>query len=284
MLRRMIDIMSKVLKILGLVVVGVALVAGGVVAGATIRSRLPFSQVAQTDATGARVPLRQPNNDNTFPFRRGMMGRQNQGRQDQGSQNQGRQTWGGGMMRGYVPDPSLAPAEGQTLTLDQAIKVVDAYLKNYGDSNLEVAEVMQFDNNFYAAIREKDTGIGAFEILIDPETAVVSPEPGANMMWNTKYGMMSGGFGMMGGRARPNASNDMTVTADKARDLAQAVLDKQMPGATVAEDAQAFYGYYTIDILKDGEPAGMLSVNGYTGRVLLHTWHGKFVDMTEEDK
>jgi hypothetical protein len=31
----------------------------------------------------------------------------------------------------------------------------------------------------------------------------------------------------------------------------------------------------------DGETVGMLSVNGYTGQVFPHTWHGDFVEMSE---
>ncbi|NIP27727.1 MAG: hypothetical protein GWO38_28915, partial [Phycisphaerae bacterium] len=47
---------------------------------------------------------------------------------------------------------------------------------------------------------DNDTGSGAFEVLVDPVTRNVFPEPGPNMMWNTEYGMMSGGnMGMMGG-------------------------------------------------------------------------------------
>jgi hypothetical protein len=48
-------------------------------------------------------------------------------------------------------------------------------------------------------------------------------------------------------------------------------------GAKVADDADAFYGYYTIDVLRDGKTIGMLSVNGTTGAVWYHTWHGAFV-------
>ena len=32
---------------------------------------------------------------------------------------------------------------------------------------------------------------------------------------------------------------------------------------------------------KDGKVAGMLSVNGYSGQVFLHTWHGAFVEESE---
>ena len=58
-----------------------------------------------------------------------------------------------------------------------------------------VAEVMEFKNNFYAVVEEPSTGRGAFELLIDPYTGAVAPEPGPNMMWNDKYGHMSFGAG-----------------------------------------------------------------------------------------
>jgi hypothetical protein len=37
------------------------------------------------------------------------------------------------------------------------------------------------------------------------------------------------------------------------------------------------YGYFTFDVLRDGRPVGMLSVNAYTGQVWYHGWHGAFV-------
>src|SRR5215204_1865811 len=89
---------------------------------------------------------------------------------------------------------SLFEARG---TFEQAVS------NSYGDSNLEVVDVMEFTNNYYAQVRESDTGIGAMELLIDKRTGWVRPEPGPNMMWNTKYGMM-GGRGMMG----PNGDSD----------------------------------------------------------------------------
>ncbi len=49
----------------------------------------------------------------------------------------------------------------------------------------------------------------------------------------------------------------------------------------VEETADPFPGYYTIDVLRDGEIAGMLSVNAYTGQVILHQWHGNFVEMMD---
>jgi hypothetical protein len=156
---------------------------------------------------------------------------------------------------------------GERITLDAAVQSAQAYAAKAGDG-LKVAEVMEFDRNFYALLVEKETGRGAIEILIDPYSGAVSPEPGPNMMWNLKYGHM--------GRALAQ-TEDNTLTLDEARAKAQAYLDVNRGGATLAEGGMSFYGYYTLDYLVDGKPAGMLSDNGLTGQVWVHNWHGTFV-------
>lgn len=153
------------------------------------------------------------------------------------------------------------------ITMDQAAQAADTYAAGLG-SNFTVAEVMEFERNFYAAIVEKDSGRGALEVLIDPYSARVTPEPGPNIMWNLKYGRMHAGVAPTG---------DNTVTPDSARQAAQEYLDKAYPGAKLNEGGFAFYGYYTFDYSVDGKTAGMLSVNGATSQVWEHTWHGGFV-------
>jgi hypothetical protein len=185
----------------------------------------------------------------------------------------------GGTMDGISPDADLVPQDGKMLSLDDAVEVAEAYIARYRSVSLEIVEVMQFDNHFYAQATESDTGIHAFEILIDPFTAKVYLEPGPNMMWNTKYGMMRGS-GMMGSFQSVPADK-LTVSPEQARELAQAKLERSQPGMTVDEEVDIFYGYYTIHTLRDGEVIGMLSVNGYTGQVWIHTWHGEFIGMTD---
>jgi hypothetical protein len=165
------------------------------------------------------------------------------------------------------------PGTGTPITIEEAVEAVEQYLAAYGNPDLALTEVMEFTNNFYAEVEEKSTGVHAFELLINRYTGAVYPEPGPNMMWNTKYGHMGGWWG------RP--SGPMTVTPEQARQYAQQWLDAYLPGTTVADEADAFYGYYTIHSLRDGQIAGMLSVNGYTGQVWYHTWHGDFVGMRE---
>ena len=187
------------------------------------------------------------------------------------------------------------------LTIDQVKAAAEKYMKALDVAGLELGEVMIFDNNGYVVVKESATGIGAFELLVDPASQSAYPEHGPNMMWNTKYsglnhqymmgngsGMMGGGNGMMQGMmdgldstVPNNIPITMTVTPEQAIGYAQGYLDANLAGATAAGDPITFYGYYTLDFEKDGNVAGMLSVNGYSGQVFLHTWHGTFIEETE---
>lgn len=197
----------------------------------------------------------------------------------------------GDMMDGYgYNNANLTP-----ITVDQAKASAENYLANLNNSDLKIAEVMVFDNNAYIVVKEISTGNGAFELLADSNSQIAYPEHGPNMMWNLKYGstnhttMMGGYGGMMGGNGMmgnngwnnttpTNASAEMTVTAEQAIQYAQEYLDANITGATAATDPITFYGYYTLDYEVNGEVAGMLSVNGYSGQIFLHTWHGNFIE------
>lgn len=187
--------------------------------------------------------------------------------------------YGMGGMMGYGPGtrgyggygcPGLGYGYGAAanpITIEEARDSVQKYL--VGNADLKLAEVMEFDNHFYAEVEEKSTGIHAFELLVDKYTGAITPEMGPNMMWNTKYGHMAWG-----------AAAQATVTKEQAAQYAQRFLDTALPG-TKADEADAFYGYYTIHVLKDGKTYGMLSVNAYTGAVWYHSWHGTFINTME---
>jgi hypothetical protein len=182
--------------------------------------------------------------------------------------------WGcGGMSArfGYGAPAYTYPTASQ-LNITTAAAIAQNYLISTGSTNLEVSQVEEYALNFYVFVREKDTGTGAFELLVDKYTGTISPEMGPNMMWNTKYGMRNDMMGWLTGTAITPA----TVTADQAKADAQQYLDAYYPG-TNAGDTQAFYGYYHVEVLLSGKVYGMLSVNGYTGQVWYHTWHGTFI-------
>ena len=103
-------------------------------------------------------------------------------------------------------------ATADTLTLAQAKQNFSQYLQNLGYDNLNVSEVMQFSNQFYAEAVETKTGAGAFEMVMNLNGQSITPEPGPTMMWNTRYspmfrdqgtdfrnGIPGSGYGMMGG-------------------------------------------------------------------------------------
>jgi hypothetical protein len=164
-------------------------------------------------------------------------------------------------------------SSGQAVSIDSAQQSVQSFLDRTGNKDLRIDELMEFDRNFYVLIKETSTGTGAFELLVDKRTGAVGYEPGPDMMWNAKYGMMRGFGGMMGFGP---ASGAMTVSPDRATQIAKACLD-QRGGGYSAGSPDAFYGYYTFHFLKDGRIAGMLSINGSSGQVWYHTWHGGFI-------
>jgi len=254
-----------------LIVLAVLVLAGGIFFAGTIysRSNMMFDW----------------SNNNTYGS--GMMGR-------------------GGMMNRYYGDSNLNP-----LTIDQARAAAEKYVASLNNSDLIIGEIMIFDNNAYVVVKEASTGLGAFELLVDPASQTAYPEHGPNMMWNLKYsglnhqsmtlasgasagvgnnsGMMGGNGGMINMMGNYNWENNtpadvsaqMTVTPEQAIEYAQKYLDKNISSAVAATNPIQFYGYYTLDYEKDGNVAGMLSVNGYSGQVFLHTWHGAFIEESE---
>jgi hypothetical protein len=270
--------MSKGLKIT-LIVVGVLagaalLVGGGIALGHTVLNRWgddrPFGMMNRGRS------FQDDKQDNRFGP--GMMGRKGT------YSNEGtRGGFGMGMMGRLNNNYSGSP-----LTVDETKQTIQSYLTGLNNTDLTLQEVMVFNNNAYGLIIEKSTGKGALEVLVDPLSKAVTPEFGPNMMWNQKYSPMGAGGcgrGMMGasstcGATQPPTANaaEMTVSSTQAIQYAQEYLDKNIAGTKAASDPMAFYGYYTLDYTKDGKPAGMLSVNGTSGQVWLHTWHGTFIE------
>jgi hypothetical protein len=200
------------------------------------------------------------------------------------------------MMQYNWPQENYQPISGvQTvISLDQAQSIAQQYLAATHDPNLALKEIMEFQYNFYIIFYEKDTGRGAFEMLIWKQVppygmmgggmmngytgvGIMTPEPGPNMMWNTKYSPMRNG--MMGYYGN-QWSSTMTISPDEAAQLAQAYLTSNFSNAKV-EMGTEFYGYYTFDFTVNGRIAGMLSVNGITGQVWYHSWHGDFIQEVE---
>jgi hypothetical protein len=228
-----------------------------------------------------------------------------------GMMNGGAGNGQGGMMGN---NNSSNNGSSQPLTVDGAKNAATQYLASFysNNSKLAIDEIMVFDNNAYVAIKDKSLGVGAFELLVSSSTKTAYGEPGPNMMWNLLYGHMSGNYpngsgngmmgqgGMMGGYGNGMMNHGsammgglstidpatyqpgkMPITAEQALKAAQTYLDEAYPGVKASATADEFPGYYTVDVETNGKISGMLSVNGYTGQVWYHTWHGKFIQMAD---
>lgn len=199
--------------------------------------------------------------------------------------------FGGQGMMGGVYDQGF---EAEPLSIHEVDEILDAYLEDTSDPDLILSEIMVFDNHAYAQILEKSTGIGAMEVLVDYQTRGVYPEQGPNMMWNLKYGHMAGsgtfrGPGMMMGSGAAQTFQDvdledfdqMPVSVPEAITAAQEYLESYSPGYQADDHAVMFYGYYTLHVLDGDDVTGMLSVNGYSGQVFYHNWHGELLETDE---
>ncbi len=191
----------------------------------------------------------------------------------------------GGMMGGAGTGPMRAGPFASTakpIDMGEAVRIAERHLQTLGNPDLAFDEVEGFAYNFYVPVYEKSTKAFAFELIIDRYSGTVMSDMGPNMMWNTKYGMMAGG--MMGPGLQPGVeitpTVDTPIKQDQAVMLAQQLLDGFLPG-TMTSEVHDFYGYRTIDVERDGRMQGLLSVNGYTGAVWYHAWHGDFLESWE---
>ena len=160
----------------------------------------------------------------------------------------------GNMMALYYP-------ESKPITQDVALKNMESFSRQYG-SNVEVEDFMAFSNNYYAVVKDTNSGDIA-KVLVDRYSGAAYPEPGPNMMWNTRYGA---------GRLQNGSSGYDLAGAKK---LAEDFLTGYLPGAQIQE-SHTMPGYYTFDFGRN-EIESMLSVNAYSGQIWVHTWHGSYI-------
>ena len=161
----------------------------------------------------------------------------------------------GDMMAIYYPG-------AKPITQDEAIKNMRSFAQQYGP-NMEVEDFMAFSSNYYGVVKDADSSQDIAEVLVDRYSGSAYPEPGPNMMWNTRYGA---------GRAQAEgASYDLAGS----KKLAEEFLTGYLPGAQIMESHE-MPGYYTFDFGRQ-EIEGMLSVNAYNGQIWVHTWHGSYL-------
>ena len=180
-----------------------------------------------------------------------------------GGQGQGMM---GGSMMGSMGSMGMEwlPGDGVAVSSIPAARARAA--KAAKPAGLQPGEVMWFDNGFYVELKD-GAGAPATEVIVDPRTGTVSTEPGPAMMWNTSFGMRAGSGGDV-------------VDSTKAREIANSWLAANRAGTTIA-GIDAYPGYFTMDLQRNGAVIGMMSVRSVGGAVWYHTWHGAFIAMED---
>ena len=167
--------------------------------------------------------------------------------------------------------------DGKLLQMEDAIFIAQKYLLNSRGSSLALDEIEEWEYNFYVIVKEASPSkYKAYQLVIDKWTGRVQFEPGANMIWNTRYcwnNMMGCGY-----------QSSQRITSAAATQAANTFLAQRLPGQVVVQgEPDLFYGFYAFDVkkAKSGKKMGMLSVNWNTGQVWYHTWHGRFIRRQE---
>src|SRR5215471_746591 len=180
--------------------------------------------------------------------------------------------------------------DGARVKMEDAIAIATGLLNAIGNSSLALDEVEEWEFNYYVVVKQSaPSQYKAFQLIIDKWTGGVMPEPGPGMMWNQKYAgmlnsMINGMPGHMNRRERKITEPTFTLTPEAAAANANQFLRERFNRALVVESVpDVFFGFYNFDVndAVTGAKYGMLSVNGSSGQVWYHTWHGNFIQGKE---
>ncbi|MEM2933708.1 MAG: hypothetical protein QXL78_02145 [Methanocellales archaeon] len=64
-------------------------------------------------------------------------------------------------------------SNGSLIKLEQAREIAKKYLAALSNPDLELADLEEWEFNFYAEFKEKSTGIKAFQIVIDKYNGII---------------------------------------------------------------------------------------------------------------
>jgi hypothetical protein len=179
--------------------------------------------------------------------------------------------WGPGGMGPWGDDFEV---NGDRITLEQALSNAQEFTDKLGDS-LSVTRMYEFKNVFYAVVEDMDSGMGAFELLIQPVSGNVRMETGPCVSWNTVYGRRA---------AQSSEIPQNTLSMQEAADQARQALSEHSAVITIDENGVEFPGYYTFEYQMDGQVSGLISVNAEDGEYWFHNWLGNFISREDVTK
>jgi hypothetical protein len=171
------------------------------------------------------------------------------------------------MMSAGLETESLPEPWGKSYLVDPQ-RVLESFLADL-NPELKGGTIVDFGKEYYAEAVEKTTGVGAYEVIINRNTGAVYPAKGVNVDWNLKYSTVGTAVTLQDEIADPPRS---TISKAKAVEIAGQYLAEEQIELSLDDNARQFYGYYSLTALDAGKPVGILSVNGFNGRVVYRAW------------
>ncbi|MFQ6039454.1 MAG: cohesin domain-containing protein [Candidatus Poribacteria bacterium] len=182
----------------------------------------------------------------------------------------------------YLKTLGTEEVVGEEVNVEKAKEIAQEYLSSLNFPDLITGELVEYSRSFVVKYQEKSTGRYAFDVLVDKRDGRIYPAMGPTMGWDTKYGHADGMIGGMQGGMMGNLFGDMRINLDEAQSLTQRFLAQNNLQMTLKTDhLHLYHGFYEFHCEKDGEPAYLIAVNGYTGQVFYETWLGQIVSIID---
>ena len=80
---------------------------------------------------------------------------------------------------------ALYYSDAKPISSERALMSMKELAEQYGP-NVKVEDFMTFSSNYYAILKDNESEKGMAEVLVDRYSGLARPEPGPNMMWNTR--------------------------------------------------------------------------------------------------
>ncbi|HUX52436.1 MAG TPA: hypothetical protein VMW73_16725 [Spirochaetia bacterium] len=225
------------------------------------------------------------NDDNGQGYGPGMMGGGYGGGPGYGrGQGYGRGMMGGGYGPGMAFDQDgtgygyNAQSNATRIDASRINTVVEGYLATLPGKELQIAEIVDFQYNYYVRVKEKGAATYSMELLVNPYSGRVVPVGYGRGVRDNDFprggrGPWAAGPGTYSGTPSQAAQN---VSSGEAQKIAADFVKRFSPNDSVTGEAQ-FPGHYSMFITDNGKIVGVVSVDASSGTAFYHRWLGTFL-------
>ncbi|MFZ7120830.1 MAG: hypothetical protein ACOWWH_07775 [Eubacteriaceae bacterium] len=182
--------------------------------------------------------------------------------------------------RSFIEDKDSETYDvSEQISIEELTNDIDEYIKKI-DENLIIDDVFLYeDYQYYFSIIEKDTELGAFELIVDSITGNIYSCNGANIKWNEKYAIYKNGRCTNSLMSYSQLDEELSLV--DANKIANEYVSDNINADYNIVTGNTFYGYYTFYIQEDAKTIGIISVNSQDGKVWLNNRHGEIIEVID---